>query len=287
MQRGDPDVPRPDLISFNAAISACEKGGQWEKSLELLKHMKSPASGITPDVITYNATISSCEKGAQWQRALALLTEMRSVGLHPNVVTFSAAISACEKGGQWQEALGLLNQMGQAKIVPDSIAYRAAIVACGKSGQWQQADRLYVKAVGDGIMNECGQSTEQGQEGGLTLELSGAPAAVVVAALRHTLFALVEKQKTKASATKEVQDLYLKTESTNGPASKKKKKKAVQSPYPIVSRVEVSDILKTFRPHPLHAEAVTDNLMKISKTDLSCWLEKFGSQRPMAVSATM
>ena len=28
--------PAPDTVSFNAAISACEKGGQWDLALELL-----------------------------------------------------------------------------------------------------------------------------------------------------------------------------------------------------------------------------------------------------------
>ena len=29
-----------DVISYNAAISACEKGGQWEQAVSLLKEMQ-------------------------------------------------------------------------------------------------------------------------------------------------------------------------------------------------------------------------------------------------------
>ena len=54
--------------------------------------------GLEPDVITYSAAISACEKGSQWERALELLDEMRQRGLEPDVITYSAAISACEKG---------------------------------------------------------------------------------------------------------------------------------------------------------------------------------------------
>ena len=47
----------PDIITYNAAISACEKG-------ELLAEMRSVS--VLPDVIIYNAAISVCEKSEQW-----------------------------------------------------------------------------------------------------------------------------------------------------------------------------------------------------------------------------
>ena len=62
--------------------------------------------GLVPDVITYNASISACEEGRKPQQALrqkpqqALhqLQEMLLRGLLPSVITYNAAISACEKG---------------------------------------------------------------------------------------------------------------------------------------------------------------------------------------------
>ena len=61
-------------------------------------------------MISYNAAISPCEKGGQWQKALALLWEMPEKQLEPVVISYSAAISACEKGEQWQQALALLRE---------------------------------------------------------------------------------------------------------------------------------------------------------------------------------
>jgi pentatricopeptide repeat domain-containing protein 1 len=69
---------KPDVITYNASISACEKGGQWEKALQLLEEMR--AKGVEPDVILYSASISACEKGGQWEKALQLLEEMRAKG---------------------------------------------------------------------------------------------------------------------------------------------------------------------------------------------------------------
>ena len=54
--------------------------------------------GLLPDVITYSAAISACEKGQKPQQALHLLQELQLRGLLPDVITYSAAIRACENG---------------------------------------------------------------------------------------------------------------------------------------------------------------------------------------------
>ena len=61
------------------------------------------------DVVSYNAAISVCEKGKHWEEALRLLQEMLHRSLTPNVVSHNAAISACEEGEYWEEALRLLH----------------------------------------------------------------------------------------------------------------------------------------------------------------------------------
>ena len=55
---------------------------------------------LAPNVISYNAAISACEKGQRWEKALQLVREGVWQGLAPNVISYSAAISACEKGQQ-------------------------------------------------------------------------------------------------------------------------------------------------------------------------------------------
>ncbi len=51
-------------------------------------------------MITYSAAISACEKGRRPERAPEPLAEMTQMGLESDVVTYSAAISASEKGKQ-------------------------------------------------------------------------------------------------------------------------------------------------------------------------------------------
>ena len=51
-------------------------------------------SVLVPDVITYNALISTCEKGEQLERATEIFQAMRQQGMAPNVITYNALISA-------------------------------------------------------------------------------------------------------------------------------------------------------------------------------------------------
>ena len=51
------------MISYNAATSACEKGGLWQQALFLLFQMEH--NNLEADVISYSAAASSWEKSAR------------------------------------------------------------------------------------------------------------------------------------------------------------------------------------------------------------------------------
>jgi pentatricopeptide repeat protein len=91
---------KPDLLSINAAISACEKGGLWLEALELLEYMK--ACDMEPNLLSLNAAIIACEKGGQRQRAQDLLEQavevVESMEIEPDI-TLDAVINECEKRG--------------------------------------------------------------------------------------------------------------------------------------------------------------------------------------------
>ena len=54
------------------------------------------------NTITYSALISACEKGGEWERALELAREMERKGIVADTITYSALITACEDAGQLQ-----------------------------------------------------------------------------------------------------------------------------------------------------------------------------------------
>merc|ERR1712107_455006 len=82
------------------------KGQQPQQALQLLNQMQH--RGLLPDVITYNAAISACEKGQQPQQALQLLDQMQHRGLLPDIITYSVAVNVCAGKEQWNMLLNNL-----------------------------------------------------------------------------------------------------------------------------------------------------------------------------------
>ncbi|CAL1170360.1 unnamed protein product [Cladocopium goreaui] len=131
----------PDVVSFNAAIVACEQGSKWELAPSLLTVMAD--SQVPPDLLTYNSMITAYVSGVQWEMALSTLTEASSHSFKPNTISFSAAITACEKGCQWEMALDVLQGMPQAMALPNLVSFNAAISACEKGWRWEEAVAIF------------------------------------------------------------------------------------------------------------------------------------------------
>ena len=70
---------------------------------------------MKPDVISCNAGISACERGGQWWQALSLLGEFGKARLDPQAIIYSGSICMCEQGGEWEQALSLLNELWEAR----------------------------------------------------------------------------------------------------------------------------------------------------------------------------
>ena len=69
----------PNLITYNALISACVKGRQAKEALDVFQAMQW--QGVMPDVITYNALISACAQGMQPEGALEVFQAMQQLSL--------------------------------------------------------------------------------------------------------------------------------------------------------------------------------------------------------------
>eukprot|EP00913_Durusdinium_trenchii_P023792 g22342.t1 len=74
----------PELITYNAVISACE--ANWRLVLELLAQLAAEPR-LAPDLVTCNAAISGFAYGHQWSRALGILQGMSALRLQPSLVT--------------------------------------------------------------------------------------------------------------------------------------------------------------------------------------------------------
>ena len=97
------------LKSYTKQIHEQCRQGQWQKALSILGEMQQ--RGLEPNVITYNALISACEKGHNAEKAMELFVEMHQRGLEPNVITYTTLISACAKDHNAEKAMELFTEM--------------------------------------------------------------------------------------------------------------------------------------------------------------------------------
>ena len=103
---------------------------------------------LAPNVITYSAAISACEKGQQPRSAMNLLTAMQPQDLAPNVITYSALISACTKGGQWEHAPELL--AGLATKMPPFLWLGADVGGASTASTEHEPAKIAKAALGMG-----------------------------------------------------------------------------------------------------------------------------------------
>ena len=90
------------------------------------------AARVRANVISYNTAISACEKSGEWQIAVQLFQEMSGCRLDHDVKSYGSAISACEKGGEWSQALYLLQQMQAATRI---CLVKTSSLYCGPNQQ--------------------------------------------------------------------------------------------------------------------------------------------------------
>ena len=58
---------------------------------------------LESDTTTYNAAISACEKGGEWETALQFFGQMAQSDAQANTITFNAAIGASERSSECQK----------------------------------------------------------------------------------------------------------------------------------------------------------------------------------------
>ncbi|CAK8997222.1 Pentatricopeptide repeat-containing protein At1g74850 [Durusdinium trenchii] len=116
-----------NLIVYSAAISACDKGSQWQVAIDLLERLEDQETSL----VCCSAAMSACARGSQWELALDLLATTRSAGLQFDLIMFSTGISAGAQGSQWQLSLGLFREL-QCQQLPNQIAYNAAADALSR-----------------------------------------------------------------------------------------------------------------------------------------------------------
>lgn len=128
------DDVAPDVISYNSAINAYARGGDFDSARRLLERMRSlgSAAGLRPDVITFNTVADAAAKRGDAIAAGRVLAIMAEDGVRPDVITYNACLAACKPKGDLKRAVLLLELMRGDGVDPDQRSYSAVIATAGR-----------------------------------------------------------------------------------------------------------------------------------------------------------
>lgn len=125
------------MLTYNATLSACGKGTQWQRAIQLIDEFPR---GIQTDEVTYNTVIDACGKGGHWTGGLSLLASMTQCV--PSTITYTSAAIACARALQWQWPLALLSEMEHRSVSPNDVTLGVLISSCNETRQWMHSLRL-------------------------------------------------------------------------------------------------------------------------------------------------
>jgi pentatricopeptide repeat protein len=161
---------QPNVFTFGALMNACNRAGDADRAVRLLKDMQhnntNTKYNVKPNAVVYSSAISACARAVTLSQqnnatkykdlALQLLQQAVEVERLPmTVVGFNAAISACAQAADYKNALHLLQRMEQAQQrnsnnnntsssssssfwvpPPDAVTYGTVLAACERAQQW-------------------------------------------------------------------------------------------------------------------------------------------------------
>ncbi|CAM9264632.1 unnamed protein product [Laminaria digitata] len=161
------DIPPPRVTV--AALTACARGAQWEKAVEIMREVSATsAEKVGGDGVWYhlgpasslalNAALVACAKGAEveaengrdggWREALEIL-EM--IGPTPDLTSYGCAITACGFGGNVEACVGLLGEMIRRNMTPTLANYHSSLRACSTRRREDGAQEILDSMASEGV----------------------------------------------------------------------------------------------------------------------------------------
>ncbi|CAE8660868.1 unnamed protein product, partial [Polarella glacialis] len=155
------------VVTYGAAVAACDRGRCWEQALALLEELLQPESVVKPNLVVWNSTISACSRARHWERALDLLASLRGDGevasektqaseveegrvLRPDAISYNSTlrsfVGSGARGGLWQIGVQLFSEMLAQQVCPSLVTLSTLGSACEKGNAWTTSLALIAEA---------------------------------------------------------------------------------------------------------------------------------------------
>ena len=116
----------PDTYCCTSLIKAYGMKGEAEKALDVVRMMIE--LGLRPDLVTYNTLIDACEKNGRLEEATRIFRqELPEQGLKPDIFTYTVMLNMHGKRGKFAEALGYFEEAIRVGLRPELPAFTAII----------------------------------------------------------------------------------------------------------------------------------------------------------------
>ncbi|CAM9221077.1 unnamed protein product [Ectocarpus fasciculatus] len=180
--RKGPRVLLPPPRATVAALTACARGGQWEKAVGILRDVQNNSGGGGVDrggsgdrssggggsevwtyfgqasSLAFNAALVACAKGAEmeaaegreggWREALEVLD---MVGPCPDLTGYGLAITACGFANNVDACVGLLGEMLRRDMTPTLADYHGSLRACAARRRDDAAQEILDSMASEGV----------------------------------------------------------------------------------------------------------------------------------------
>ncbi|CBJ48529.1 conserved unknown protein [Ectocarpus siliculosus] len=177
-----PGVLLPPPRATVAALTACARGGQWEKAVGILRDVQNKSGGLEADrsgsgdgssvggrsgawtyfgqasSLAFNAALVACAKGAEmeaaegreggWREALEVLD---MVGPCPDLTGYGLAITACGFANNVDACVGLLGEMLRRDMTPTLADYHGSLRACAARRRDDAAQEILDSMGSEGV----------------------------------------------------------------------------------------------------------------------------------------
>ncbi|CAE8585118.1 unnamed protein product, partial [Polarella glacialis] len=101
----------------NIAMGAFADAGRWLDALALLPRLRVPSRDTISEqdvAVSFNTAVSACERGGEWQWCIALLSQMHEFRVPWALPVRRSVARACGRAGRWQASAVALERLSRS-----------------------------------------------------------------------------------------------------------------------------------------------------------------------------